>query len=88
MIANKLGRIEYFVNHGLSKRDQRNPDLSMLVAQASFTLSKIGMEEEVFQHPAASDCAYVFSHRSETEAFVSRILLAGLMAATRSLLGR
>jgi hypothetical protein len=67
----ELGLIQYFVNPGLSERDQRNPDLNMLVAQASFTLSRIGMKEEVFQHPAANDCAYVLNHQSETAPFVN-----------------
>jgi hypothetical protein len=65
-----LGLIRYFVKPGVSARDQRNADLSMLTVQASFTLSKIGMKEEVFENPAAIDCAYVLSHRLETEPFV------------------
>jgi len=89
----ELGLIRYFVRPGLSERDQRNPDLSMLVGQASFTLSKIGMEEEVFQHPAANDCAYVFSHRAETDPFVTPEFFArdlwplpGLYSADRGML--
>src|SRR2546427_4436438 len=66
----ELGLIRYFMNPGLSARDQLNPDLGMLIAQAAFTLSKIGMREEVFQNLAAMDCAYVFSHRSDTGPFV------------------
>ncbi len=66
-----LELIQYLTPPGLSKHDQRNPDLHMLLANSSFTLSKIGLKEEVFLAPASTDCSYVFSHRSETEPFVS-----------------
>jgi hypothetical protein len=88
----ELGLIRYFPRPELSERDQANPDVGMLVAQSGYTLSKIGMLEEVFAHPAHVDAEFIFNHKSETEpflppAFFSRYLwpLPGLYSADQAM---
>lgn len=66
-----LGLIRYFSRPGLTERDQMNPDVEMLVAQASYTLSKFGMQEEVFMHPTDVDAKFIFDHKDETELFLA-----------------
>jgi hypothetical protein len=66
-----LGLIRYIPRPGLSERDQKNSDITMLVSHGAYTLSEIGMYEEVFRHPAAIDCKYIFNHKQQTEPFVN-----------------
>lgn len=66
-----LGLIRYIPRPGLSERDQVNPDVGMLVAHASHTLSKIGMLEEVFVHPTDIDAKFIFDNRAETDPYLA-----------------
>ncbi len=87
-----LGLVRYFEAPGLSERDRANPDVGMLVAQGAFTLSRIGMIEDVFVHPTTIDAGFIFDHKLETEpylapAFFSRELwpLPGLDSPDRAM---
>jgi hypothetical protein len=66
-----LGLIRYFASPGLIERDQSNPDVGMLVAQGAYTLSKIGMYEEVFEHPTNVDAEFIFNQKPDTEPFLA-----------------
>lgn len=66
-----LGQIRYFPRPGLSKRDQLNPGVVMLIYEAAQTLSMIGMLEQVFVHPANVDAKFIFDHKADTEPFLT-----------------
>lgn len=66
-----LGLIRYFERPWLSERDRANPDVEMLVAQGAFTLSQIGIVEDVFVHPTSTDAGFIFDQRLETEPYLS-----------------
>jgi hypothetical protein len=66
-----LGLVRYFPRPGLSERDQKNADVSILVGMGSNTLSKIGMVEEIFKHPTIVDAKVIFEQKAETEPFLA-----------------
>lgn len=66
-----LGLVRYIARPGLSERDRANPDVGMLVAHGAYTLSKMGMVQDVFVHPTRIDAEFVFSHKLETEPFLA-----------------
>jgi hypothetical protein len=67
----QLNRVSYFPAPGLADRDQRNPDLAMLVSMTALTLSQIGMQEEVFSHPSQVDCGFVMASRADLHPYVT-----------------
>jgi len=67
----ELGLIRYISKPGMAARDKANPDLAMLVSMAAFTLSEIGMQQEVFSHSAEVDCGFVLANAPEAHPHVS-----------------
>jgi hypothetical protein len=43
----------------------------MLVAHGAFTLSRIGMAEDVFVRPTSLDCSFIFAAKRDTDSFLS-----------------
>lgn len=65
-----LGTIRYFTSF-ITERDTKNCDVGTLVAQGGATLSKFGMNADVFWNPSALDCDYIFNNREPGIRFVN-----------------
>jgi hypothetical protein len=50
---------------------KENPDVGMLVAHCAFTLSRLGLVEEVFWHPSSLDCLFIFENKRNTDPLLS-----------------